>query len=89
MQYILTQEEMSEKNKIISDYYKLQKILPSVEDLQEFCTYVADNLPSWKGWDGKAEARPWRCVLTVKKDHYCDECPAQKICPKKDKEWSK
>ena len=82
MQYLLTQEEIEEqraKNDALDR-------LPAVEDLQVFCTFVADNLVLPSGWK---EGQKWGCILTVKREWYCDDCPAMKVCPHPNKQWSK
>lgn len=83
MQYILTQDELDAHRSQVAD----AKRLPSVKELQTFCSMVADTLPVAKGWyKGKA----WGCILTKNKDKewYCDDCPAAKICPYQSKHWS-
>jgi hypothetical protein len=85
MQYILTEEEMEQVRKLREE----QKYLPNPEYLQKMCSYIADNWPSWRGWDGKSEPEPWGCILTQEYEHYCDKCPVINICPYKHKEWSK
>lgn len=85
MQYILSEEEMEEVRQL---RVKL-KSLPSVDKLQEMCSKIADEYPSWRGWDGKEEPTPWTCVLTAEYEHYCDKCPVQEICPEPYKSWSK
>jgi hypothetical protein len=85
MQYILSEEEMEEVRNLRAE----MKSLPSVEKLQKMCTKIADEWPSFHGWDGKSDPEPWGCVLSVEYEHYCDECPVQTICPKERKSWSK
>lgn len=84
MQYVLSQEEMDATRQKASALDRL----PSVEKLQEFCTFVADNLILTTGW---AKGRVWGCILS-KPDrmcNYCDDCPAKGLCPYEYKEWSK
>lgn len=82
MQYLLTQEEMDATRQKVAAI----NVLPSVEKLQEFCTMVADSMPVKSGWyEGKA----WGCILTVKREWYCDSCPAKEVCPYHGKRWSK
>ncbi len=85
MQYILDEQEM----KNFQDMQARLKHLPSVEKLQLMCTKIANEWPTWKGWDGKSNPEPWECILTVDYEHYCDECPVQSICPAQGKHWSK
>ena len=88
MQYILTQDVM--------DYFRslenIIRVLPSVDGLQKMCTKIADEWPTFKGWDKKSDPSPWGCIITAAKDGaewYCDKCPVQNICPLVHKEWSK
>lgn len=83
MEYILSQEEMDEVNKLKTRV----KTLPTLEKLQEICSKAANEWPI-KYW-GRKEAEPWGCILTAEYEHYCDECPVQDICPYPHKEWSK
>lgn len=80
MMYILTQEEfdaLQERNqKITEDARKI---------LQDLCTRVANYEVLTEGW---ARGEPWGCILT-KTSEYCDECPAEKVCPYEYKERSK
>lgn len=81
MQYILSQEEYDElvaKSKKLTD--------KAAEDLQKACTFIADNVPV-KYW-GNDEARIWGCIHTKDHEWYCDECPAEEMCPSR-KSWSK
>lgn len=82
MQYILSQEEYDElqnRNKTLSK-------LPTVNELQAFCTLVANTMPVQDGW---YKDRVWGCILTRKGEWYCDDCPAKDICPNQFKNWSK
>lgn len=88
MQYILNEEEMEE----IRQLRVKMKRLPSVDELQEMCTKIADEWPTWHGWSDKDQPQPWGCVITQEEqgvEWYCDECPVQSICPKEWKSWSK
>ena len=87
MQYILNEEEMEE----IRQLRAKMKSLPSVDNLQKMCTKIADEWPTYTGWDKKKPqpAAPWGCVLTADYEHYCDKCPVQNICPLEWKSWSK
>lgn len=82
MQYILTQEEYDALLKKVDD----AKHVPSIKELQKFATMIANEVPVKSGW---AKGKPWGCIKTVEYEHYCDECPAQTICPNKYKSWSK
>ncbi len=82
MQYILSEEEYE---KLVS--WKTEKSREETEKLQAVCTRIADEFPI-KFWD-MTEAKPWRCILTVKQEWYCDECPVSEICPHPNKEFSK
>jgi hypothetical protein len=83
MQYLLTEDEY--KNLIET---KRKRDKAETEKLQEFCTFVANNTPIVRSWSSNKGPRPWNCILTHA-NHYCDECPAKKICPNPNKEWSK
>lgn len=83
MQYLLTEDEHKELMREVKTWRALRF---SMEDLQKFCTIVADRMPVKVPWSD-AE-RPWGCIIT-KNDGYCDQCPAKMICPHPDKEWSK
>lgn len=81
MQYILTEEEYNSLvDKRSTDDKKL------VARLQEACTIIADTQVITKGW---AKGRVWGCVLSTYEEHYCDECPAEHLCPLENKAWSK
>lgn len=82
MKYLLDQEEFDALDKRA----KAGDKAPNKKKLQEFCTMVANSLPVKGGWmDGKI----WGCILTSDDEWYCDDCPAQEICPNSYKEWSK
>ncbi len=83
MQYLLTEKEYQQLN---ADA-EAGRAAPSQEDLQKFCTIVADTMPAGVDWIGKD--KPWGCILTVKNEWYCDSCPARLICPQQFKSWSK
>lgn len=83
MQYILSQEEYDD----LVYQSKKAKSLPSEEELQKFCTLVADTLPITVKWSD--EIAPWRCILSVDYEWYCDQSPSRKICPHKYKHYSK
>jgi hypothetical protein len=82
MKYILDEFEMQE----VRNLRAVVTNLPKLNDLQKFCTMVADTLPIKVSW--REQARPWGCILTKEDEWYCDECPAEHICPNQDKEWS-
>lgn len=90
MQYILDEKEMEEVRQLRAK----MKSLPDVDDLQKMCTKIANEWPTFTGWDKKnpREPQPWRCVITEEEEGnewYCDKCPVQYICPKPYKRWSK
>jgi hypothetical protein len=90
MQYILSEEEMEEVRQLRAK----MKDLPSPDKLQKMCTKIADEWPTWTGWDRKhpQPAEPWGCVITREEageEWYCDECPVQNICPREWKSRSK
>jgi hypothetical protein len=85
VKYLLDQEEYDALLK-----KKEERKDQDTKKLQKFCTMVADTLPV-KFW-GNEEVQIWGCIITLGKDgqeHYCDECPAQEVCPYEWKEWSK
>lgn len=82
MQYILSQEEMEKAQQEA----KLLRRYPSIESLQEFCTMVANTVLVTHGW---YKDKVWGCILTVKREWYCDDCPARHICPHPNKHFSK
>lgn len=87
MQYLLTESEYrdfilrAEKQRIAV-----------TQELQAFCTRVADELPI-DGWHTHGKGKqPWGCIITHaqrRQEWYCDDCPAQEQCPYTAKEWSK
>lgn len=83
MQYLLTQEEYDILlNKAINKEKELK------DTIQDLCTKVCDNMPIKLDW-GEPEMRPWKCILTLSEDWYCDQCPVQDVCPNDFKNWSK
>lgn len=82
MQYILTEEEFNALQKQV----KAAKQLPSIEALQNFCTWIADTLVFMSGW---RKGKPWGCILSTNEEWYCDDCPARHVCPYESKSWSK
>lgn len=85
MQYVLSQEEMAE----VEALKHKMKELPPVDKLQKMCTKIANEWPTFKGWDGKSKAHPWGCIITSDEEWYCDKCPVITICPYKWKSFSK
>ena len=82
MQYLLSEEEWKD----IQEKLSIIRKLPDKKLLQKVCTEVSNNMLVQKGWyKGKA----WGCILTVKEEWYCDDCPVKDICPHEYKEWSK
>lgn len=82
MQYVLSQQEMDQQHEKVSALERL----PSVEELQKFCTFVSDNLKLTEGWKA---GQVWGCILSSEREWYCDDCPAEKVCPYQNKQWSK
>lgn len=85
MQYVLTEDEYN----ALLEKSKQQRRMPSKEDLQKFCTMVAETLPVASGW---YKGKVWGCVLSEHNKSpcgYCDDCPAKDVCPYDNKEWSK
>lgn len=87
MQYLLNQLEYDS----LREQAEIGKRAPSKRDLQAFCTRVANEMPvRWTFGAGKVEPKPWGCILTkTDVDWYCDQCPARRICPHPEKEFSK
>ncbi len=83
MQYILTVEEY---NKLIKAEQRVKDEIQST--IQDLCTKVCDHMPIDAGWR-QEEPKPWRCILTISGEWYCDSCPTQDLCPNKYKNWSK
>lgn len=58
-------------------------------ELQVLCTKIADEMPVNWGWNGP-DPKPWGCTKSFNDGEWCcDQCPVIKICPEKDKCWSK
>jgi len=89
MQYILNEDEMSAFQADREALRELMRVIPNRNKLQKMCTKIADEWPTWRGWDGKDEAEPWGCILTANYEQCCDECPVETICPNEHKSWSK
>ena len=86
MKYLLDEDEY---NSLIRENRELKNILnrlPEEEELQKFATKIANEFILTEGW---MKGKPWNCILTVDYEWHCDDCPAQEICPYKNKSWSK
>ena len=59
----------------------------NTKDLQMLCSLVANHAPAKRDWTSNTD--PAGCILTVKGEHYCDDCPVAEICPHPYKNWSK
>jgi hypothetical protein len=75
MQYLLSEEEF----KLLSAQAVRGRKYPSDEDLQKFCTRIANEMPIQLPWGNPKWKTPWGCILTSKSE-YCDECPAKGLC---------
>lgn len=84
MQFLLSEAEFKELTAAAQARNDLGFTL---EELQTFCSKVADELPIHRSWNPD-EKRPWGCILTSRTE-YCDACPARQICPHNYKSWSK
>lgn len=86
MQYILTQEEF-DKHK--ADAARI--ISKMANDLQTACTLIANKVPIKDPWAPNIPDHPWGCILTqtAGNEWYCDHCPARKLCPHPNKNFSK
>lgn len=82
MQYILDQAEYDALKRQQEHSIKLSK-----DKLQALCTKIANEMPVAWG-NGPADHKPWGCILSDNIGWYCDDCPAQSICPYPYKEWS-
>lgn len=89
MQYILDENEMRSFQTDRDALIEMVKTLPSKKTLQTMCTKIANEWPTFKGWDGTDEPSPWDCILSVDYEHCCDGCPVWTICPNQNKSWSK
>lgn len=85
MQYILTEQEY---NALRGE--QRQKLEAKQAELQAFCTQAAMHIPVVPEWSQDKTPKPWGCILGPREQNpgYCDDCPAQEICPHKFKEWS-
>lgn len=90
MQYLLTEAEYGALTARANEGTALKHLYPSKEELQAFCTLVADNMPVQSGWYA---GKVWGCIVSRKDDGsnidwYCDDCPARKFCPYEWKQFS-
>ena len=86
MQYILTQAEYD-------DLRRAQGVLTTAKnaELQKLCTDAANHIPIAREWVPNDQPAPWGCILDKRSPNhggYCDDCPARRICPHDNKEWS-
>lgn len=86
MQYILTQEEYD-------GLRRAQGVMQTNKqaDLQKLCSAAANHIPIAREWAPNEQPAPWGCILDRESPNYrgyCDECPAQSVCPHEYKEWS-
>lgn len=86
MQFILTAEEYETLKA------QRQQALTSQRDrLQAICTAAAEHIPVDHDWVPDVKS-PWGCILVKGGQNgggYCDNCPAEFICPHLGKEFSK
>lgn len=85
MQYILTAQEYDELHRD-----KQRRTAEQTVELQKLCTLAAQHIPIVMEWADDKTPRPWGCILGPREQHpgYCDDCPAQNVCPHPYKEWS-
>ncbi|BEP96992.1 hypothetical protein GmRootA79_53770 (plasmid) [Acidovorax sp. A79] len=84
MQYILTQAEYDALRA-----EQMVNLTASKDELQKLCTTAAKHIPVSLPWAPRRAPVPWGCILDpATQPVYCDECPAQAICPHDGKEWS-
>ena len=85
MQYILTQAEYDALRS-----KQAAQLQASKEELQALATKAALHIPVTLSWRPEVPPAPWGCILADPANNpgYCDECPAQLICPHDGKEWS-
>jgi hypothetical protein len=86
MQYVLTQQEFETLQR---DARMLAH--KNEAELQALCTLAAQHIPIVMAWSKNKTPRPWGCILGPDEQDpgYCDDCPAQKVCPHQGKKWSK
>lgn len=77
MQYILTEKEYADINNVYKN--KIAKMQTIINNL---CIDVATYKPTFCGWDGKQNPRPWGCHHAKKSalSQYCDECTVIENC---------
>lgn len=86
MQYLLTKDEY--------DALRAEQqasLDASKAKLQKLATSAANHIPILHDWAPKDPATPWGCILNKAPEAnpgYCDDCPAQIICPHDGKEFS-
>lgn len=86
MQYLLSEAEYES----LKHLAQVGREAPKENELQAFCTRVANEMPiRWTWGEGRENPKPWGCIITKKSEWYCDQCPAQELCPCQQKEWSK
>jgi len=88
MQYILNQDEYNE----FMSLKKQAKEVPDKDKLMELCRLAAEHVPVKPRWAPDKPPAPWQCIYDEEgnsRHHYCDECPAKRVCPAKNKRWSK
>lgn len=85
MQYLLTPQEYESLHR-----EKRLRTDEKTAELQALCTLAAQHIPIVMEWSQDKTPRPWGCILGPCEQHpgYCDDCPAQKVCPHEGKEWS-
>lgn len=85
MQYVLTQQEY---DALLRE--KKLRTASQTAELQTLCTLAAMHVPVPRPWADDKTPAPWGCILgpAEKNPGYCDDCPAQKLCPHEGKEWS-
>ena len=86
MQYLLSEDEYND----LTDK-KTNATKCSTEQLQKLCTLAAIHVPTNRDFDPDDKS-PWGCILTTDTDNwtcYCDNCPAQDVCPEPKKLWGK
>ena len=85
MQYLLTEEEFKKLT-----HQKRARKQAIANELQALCTMAAMHIPVPRPWAKDKTPAPWGCILGPREQNpgYCDDCPAQKVCPHDGKEWS-
>ena len=76
MKYILNEREYEE---LLEKASAMSRKARSI--INELCKDVATYKPTFKGWSGDKEARPWGCRhVPNSKTQYCDHCPVKDKC---------